>query len=98
MRDPGWAPRRGSSRFAERGHRWAEPRPVLIPARPSQTCPACNAATPSDARFCPQCGSGLRAVENTAIQGTAAERRQLTVVFCDLVGSSELARRLDPED
>jgi len=29
---------------------------------------------------------------------TEAERRQLTVMFCDLVGSSELAARLDPED
>jgi len=28
----------------------------------------------------------------------AAERRQLSVVFCDLVGSTELSRRLDPED
>jgi class 3 adenylate cyclase/tetratricopeptide (TPR) repeat protein len=28
----------------------------------------------------------------------AAERRQLTVMFCDLVGSSALAERLDPED
>jgi class 3 adenylate cyclase/predicted ATPase len=27
-----------------------------------------------------------------------AERRQLTVMFCDLVGSTELASRLDPED
>jgi predicted ATPase/class 3 adenylate cyclase len=27
-----------------------------------------------------------------------AERRQLTVMFCDLVGSSALAARLDPED
>jgi class 3 adenylate cyclase/ABC-type lipoprotein export system ATPase subunit len=27
-----------------------------------------------------------------------AERRQLTVVFCDLVGSTALSRRLDPED
>jgi class 3 adenylate cyclase len=27
-----------------------------------------------------------------------AERRQLTVLFCDLVGSTELATRLDPED
>src|SRR5262245_27054263 len=26
-----------------------------------------------------------------------AERRQLTVLFCDLVGSTELSRRLDPE-
>jgi class 3 adenylate cyclase len=28
----------------------------------------------------------------------AAERRQLTVMFCDLVGSTALSRRLDPED
>jgi class 3 adenylate cyclase len=29
---------------------------------------------------------------------TGAERRQLTVMFCDLVGSTELSARLDPED
>ena len=28
----------------------------------------------------------------------AAERRQVTVMFCDLVGSTELSGRLDPED
>src|SRR5206468_4358671 len=27
----------------------------------------------------------------------AAERRQLSVMFCDLVGSTELSSRLDPE-
>src|SRR5262249_49371434 len=27
-----------------------------------------------------------------------AERRQLTVMFCDLVGSTELSTRFDPED
>ena len=30
--------------------------------------------------------------------GSRAERRQLTVMFCDLVGSTELSARLDPED
>ncbi len=29
---------------------------------------------------------------------TGAQRRQLTVMFCDLVGSTELSARLDPED
>jgi predicted ATPase/class 3 adenylate cyclase len=34
-----------------------------------------------------------------ALQGIAdAERRQLTVMFCDLVGSTPLSERLDPED
>ena len=37
----------------------------------------------------------LPAVE--ALQG-AAERRQLTVLFCDLVGSTAMSARLDPED
>ena len=30
--------------------------------------------------------------------GSEAERRQLTVMFCDLVGSTSLSARLDPED
>ncbi len=30
--------------------------------------------------------------------GADAERRQLTVMFCDLVGSTALSARLDPED
>ena len=29
---------------------------------------------------------------------SGAERRQLTVMFCDLVGSTALSARLDPED
>jgi class 3 adenylate cyclase len=31
-------------------------------------------------------------------QKESAERRQLTVMFCDLVGSTEMSQRLDPED
>jgi len=31
-------------------------------------------------------------------KGEAAERRQLTVMFTDLVGSTDLASSLDPED
>ena len=30
--------------------------------------------------------------------GDEAERRQLTILFCDLVGSTQLSHRLDPED
>ena len=33
-----------------------------------------------------------------AAPSAAAERRQLTVMFCDLVGSTALAARLDPEE
>src|SRR5262252_10098671 len=39
------------------------------------------------------------AAERREVIGTtAAERRQLTVMFCDLVGSTALSARLDPED
>jgi class 3 adenylate cyclase/predicted ATPase len=53
----------------------------------------------------------LRGIEALAAQSPAApasgpdasevphaERRQLTVMFCDLAGSTELSQRLDPED
>jgi class 3 adenylate cyclase len=33
-----------------------------------------------------------------AHEAPAAERRHVTVMFSDLVGSTELASRLDPED
>jgi class 3 adenylate cyclase/predicted ATPase len=32
------------------------------------------------------------------LPGSEAERRQLTVMFCDLVGSTPLSEKLDPED
>ena len=53
---------------------------------------------------------GLRDLSDTAMQpvgsprivptepATEAERRQLTVLFCDVVGSTHLAETLDPED
>ncbi len=38
---------------------------------------------------------GALPAETTSAEG---ERRQLTIMFCDLVGSTELSTRLDPED
>jgi class 3 adenylate cyclase/tetratricopeptide (TPR) repeat protein/ABC-type transport system involved in cytochrome c biogenesis ATPase subunit len=37
-------------------------------------------------------------VGQSSSMGDGAERRQLTVMFCDLVGSTALASQLDPED
>src|SRR5438445_7604989 len=37
-------------------------------------------------------------VASAPAHGDDAERRQLTVMFCDLVGSTALSARLDPED
>jgi len=54
------------------------------------TCTACASATPAGARFCPACGTPV------ASPGEAA-RKLVTVVFCDLVGSTALSEALDPE-
>src|SRR5215831_13933711 len=37
-------------------------------------------------------------VRNSVLIAAAAERRQVTVVFVDVIGSSRLAQALDPED
>jgi class 3 adenylate cyclase/predicted ATPase len=39
-----------------------------------------------------------RPIDTPISSASSAERRQLTVMFCDLVGSTALASRLDPED
>ncbi|MFI6607525.1 adenylate/guanylate cyclase domain-containing protein [Streptomyces poriferorum] len=57
-------------------------------------CPRCPEPPPDGAAFCPGCGTACVAVAGTA---TAEERRVVTVVFCDLVGSTALSGRLDPE-
>jgi class 3 adenylate cyclase/predicted ATPase len=43
-------------------------------------------------------GATVVAAPRDAATPADAERRQLTVMFCDLVGSTELSSRLDPED
>ena len=40
----------------------------------------------------------LRPTENQLPSTSAGERRQLTVMFCDLVGSTALSEKLDPEE
>ncbi|MCE2487144.1 MAG: zinc ribbon domain-containing protein [Desulfurellaceae bacterium] len=59
-------------------------------------CPQCGTHNRSAARFCDQCGTALTPVSGMA--RPAAERRQLTVLFCDVVGSTRLAEQLDPEE
>ena len=67
-------------------------------------CSACGFVNPTGFRFCGGCGLALendnpRSVAAPATsERPAAERRQLTVLFCDLVGSTTLASLLDPEE
>ena len=56
-------------------------------------CPDCGYRNSRDAAACGQCGRSLVSAE-----ASTAERRQLTVFFADIVGSTELAEKLDPED
>jgi class 3 adenylate cyclase/predicted ATPase/ABC-type transport system involved in cytochrome c biogenesis ATPase subunit len=77
--------------------------PAMVPA----CCPACAHVIAPGARFCSHCGAKLEGDDDAPLapqwsaaptEGGAAERRQLTVMICDLVGSTELSVRLDVED
>jgi class 3 adenylate cyclase len=62
-------------------------------------CPKCQYVNPDDANFCSKCGSNLIGIEireEKKIENFP-EKRQVTVMFCDLVGSTELLETLDPE-
>jgi class 3 adenylate cyclase len=68
-------------------------------------CQSCGASNPAGANFCAECGQKLVRRRTAALAPPSdppshqtAERRQLTVVFCDLVGSTALSAQLDPED
>lgn len=58
------------------------------------TCPSCARELPGEFPFCPFCGAAL----SVEAPGARQERKVVTVVFCDLVGSTARAERLDPED
>ena len=69
-------------------------------------CMKCGFKNPPTARFCQECGVALSApvqppvAETSPVQPreVAGERRHLTMLFCDLVGSTQIAAQLDPEE
>jgi class 3 adenylate cyclase/tetratricopeptide (TPR) repeat protein len=68
-------------------------------------CPNCGALIQPDESFCGECGIALGNAAQAADADTepiaasaGGERRHLTVLFCDLVGSTEIAAQLDPEE
>jgi class 3 adenylate cyclase/tetratricopeptide (TPR) repeat protein len=55
-------------------------------------CPRCQMANPEGAKFCLNCGNQLEA--QVRVDG---ERKYVTVLFADVVDSTGLGERLDPE-
>ena len=72
-------------------------------------CPNCGFLSPPF-KFCGECGTSLEsptrphqipAVDTTVMEQAlphGAERRQLTVLFCDIVDSTAFTEKLDPEE
>ena len=56
-----------------------------------RTCGTCGREAPEDFSFCPACGTPLSS------DAGAGDRRRVTILFTDIVGSTELGERLDPE-
>src|SRR5271170_333174 len=69
-------------------------------------CAQCGADNAPTAKFCGECGVPLNAPIGISVSKAAhiqqrdvvGERRHLTVLFSDLVGSTEISARLDPEE
>jgi class 3 adenylate cyclase/tetratricopeptide (TPR) repeat protein len=71
-------------------------------------CGTCGATNEHGAKFCGACGAslagsgqsamGISPTDLTPTTLPAGERRQLTVLFCDLVGSTSLSQQLDAEE
>jgi predicted ATPase/class 3 adenylate cyclase len=79
----------------------------------SSRCSSCGHANVSGSKFCGQCGAQLEIGAQSSLSdprsaesneapligaGSVGERRHLTVMFYDLVNSTTLAARYDPED
>jgi class 3 adenylate cyclase/predicted ATPase len=72
------------------------------------SCPSCGNSEAPGSKFCTKCGTGLHHVTGGTIaspdlapavsRATFAERCHMTVMFCDLVGSTALSVHLDVED
>ncbi len=74
-------------------------------------CAGCSFANDADDMFCGGCGQALESGNSQPVRTKKTElpvqarpallqgdRRQLTVMFCDLVGSTTISERLDPEE
>ncbi|HET6684720.1 MAG TPA: adenylate/guanylate cyclase domain-containing protein, partial [Gaiella sp.] len=56
-------------------------------------CPTCGRELEGDFSFCPYCGATLAATPRPSHE----QRKVVSVLFCDVTGSTELGEQLDPE-
>jgi class 3 adenylate cyclase len=84
------------------------PRSAASPAE----CACCGTQSPAGAKFCSECGAsfiGYPTETSTSVQpepvareealtASAVERRPVTLIFCDLVGSTPLGLQVDVDD
>ena len=54
-------------------------------------CPSCGAENRAGAKFCDNCAAALPA------EAVREVRKVVTVLFCDVTGSTAMGERLDPE-
>jgi hypothetical protein len=74
----------------------------------ARNCPSCGNSEAPGSNFCSKCGASFhltgavhaspKLVPGLSPRATFAERSHLTVMFCDLVGSTALSVQLDVED
>ncbi len=55
-------------------------------------CAACGHEIPEDAKFCPECGAPV-----APAAAAREQRKTVTVLFCDVAGSTALGESADPE-
>src|SRR5215475_7017078 len=75
-----------------------EPAAAVSRADQAQPMPVSRPTPPAPPRQASADQAPQSAALSTEANGPAAERRQLTVLFCDVVDSTRLASKLDPED
>ncbi len=79
-----------------------------------KACSSCGFENAPAAKFCGQCGAGLgvpasptatrsesariQVAETSAPENLDGERKTVTALFADIMGSTELIRDLDPEE
>ena len=75
----------------------AEPRPTG--GTPPELCSMCGQPLTKGAKFCAQCGAQVKPAGQAedARRDHDGERRQASVAFVDLIGSTTLASTMDPE-